>query len=251
MNGPQCSPASRAAQSRALLGLADNTPVDLVKAFRNAHENLSIVFRPMSASISGMCVRHNGFWLIVINTSKSLGHQHFTLAHEYYHLSYEDGLEGRACSVGRGDAKGTEKEADQFASALLMPIGGIAERLARRTGSERPNVDASDIIDLEQYFGVSHAAMLVRLCEYGVITSSQAQTLKPAVIDTARRLGYDASLYRANNRDLVLSPLAEMAEIARANGLISLGKYEQLMLEGGLADLLYGDEGDEGPGEDV
>ena len=99
-----------------------------------------------------------------------------------------------------------------------------------------------DALDLGQHFGVSHAAMLFRLRQLGFLTAGQAGQMRSDVIATARIIGCDTNLYRATNEDRVYSSYAEKAKRALDEGLITNGKYEQLLLEAGFADLLYGQE---------
>jgi len=62
-------------------------------------------------------------------------------------------------------------------------------------------------------------------------------------------LGYDAALYKKTKLEnpLVFSDYAEVAKDLVENAVISEGKYEEYLMEGGYFDLLFegGDEEDE------
>jgi hypothetical protein len=89
----------RAAEARRSLGVSASEPVDVIKLLRE-YRDISFVLRPFVSDISGMFVRADRAEVIAINTARSLGHQRFTAAHEYFHLLYDEGMLGAACKVG-------------------------------------------------------------------------------------------------------------------------------------------------------
>jgi len=229
----------RAAKARRSLGVSASEPVDVIKLLRE-YRDISFVLRPFVSDISGMFVRSYRAEVIAINTARSLGHQRFTAAHEYFHLLYDDGMLGAACKVGVTDQPNLrEVEADAFAASFLMPDEGIGARVVARTGGER-GLAVEDIVYLEQHFGVSHKAMVRRLRNLGYISVDQFEWMWSLPIrQAARTLGYDTALYTPTHEDRIMSSYAEKAKVALDSDLISFGKYEQFMLEAGLADLLF------------
>lgn len=231
----------RANKVRNDLGLSAYEPIDIIKVLRE-NEDVSFILKPFESEISGMFLRLGEISVIVLNTARSLGHQRFTAAHEYYHLCFDKGMTGRICFVGSEQTSEREKEADLFAANLLMPAEGIANSIFRRTQGMR-GIAIDDVVSLEQKFGVSRAAMLIRLKQLGYLTDTQYNDMKdwPAR-HTARILGYSTDLYNPTNEDAVLSSYAEKVKIAYDAGYISVGRYRQLLREAGLVDLLYGEE---------
>lgn len=73
------------------------------------------------------------------------------------------------------------------------------------------------------------------------------------MIREARKLGYDTNLYQQVESDKaeqkVLGQYVQMANQLFEQRKISAGKYEELMLDGFRADIIYGDEGDEQSGD--
>ncbi|MGI6517265.1 MAG: ImmA/IrrE family metallo-endopeptidase [Bacillota bacterium] len=229
----------RAAEARRSLGVSASEPVDVIKLLRE-YRDISFVLRPFVSDISGMFVRADRAEVIAINTARSFGHQRFTAAHEYFHLLHEEGMLGAACRVGVADQPTLrEAEADAFAANFLMPSEGIGARVMARTGGKR-GLAVEDVVYLEQHFGVSHKAMVRRLRNLGYISADQFERMWSLPIrQTARTLGYDIVLYTPTHEDRIISSYAEKAKVALDSDLISFGKYEQLMLEAGLADLLF------------
>ncbi|KAA6311321.1 hypothetical protein EZS27_037525 [termite gut metagenome] len=51
--------------------------------------NVLTLYRPLSNNFSGMCLKSNEKKFILVNSNHSRGRQHFTIAHEFYHLFLE------------------------------------------------------------------------------------------------------------------------------------------------------------------
>ena len=109
-----------------------------------------------------MCTKVDDDVIIGINSSASYGRQRFTLAHELYHVLFDKGQIRIICDMRMGDDKTeTEKEADCFASYFLMPYDALMQY------AENKEVwTLRDVIEAEQFFPISHQAMLFRL-KYG------------------------------------------------------------------------------------
>lgn len=68
-----------------------NSPTDIF-ALVTTIEKLTLVRYPMSDNLSGMCIKADGSRVIAINSKMSLGRQRFSLAHELYHLYYDENM---------------------------------------------------------------------------------------------------------------------------------------------------------------
>lgn len=234
----------RAIDFRRNYGLSESESIDIFKVLREWLD-ISIVFKCFSSKLSGIFLRLDSTQVIVINSAKTLGNQRFTAAHEFFHLEYDKGMTHKVCITGLFNQKAQiEREADYFAANLLMPNEAINYRFQLRR-KEKRELAIDDIIDLEQHFGVSHNAMLIRLKQYDYISQSELESFKSQIVFNAKVRGYDVSLYQPTNEDKIYSGYAEKSKKALEKGLITEGKYEQLILEAGLSDLLYeGEEGD-------
>lgn len=119
------------------------------------------------------------------------------MAHELYHLYFDEAKESQVSRMAIGVGDANEKCADQFASYLLMPPASLSESLeAIRAKSREDLLGVEDVIRLEQYYGLSHKAMLYRLVSDGILTAQEAAAMEMGVMGMAARLGYDTSLYR-------------------------------------------------------
>lgn len=139
-----------------------------------------------------MCTKEKDDIVICINSTTSYGRQRFTLAHELYHVLYEEGMQRVICDMSmNGNKSDSEKEADQFASYLLMPYDALLEY---EHNKEKWNLEK--VIDAEQFFQVSHQAMLHRLVYDNLLDNEVADKYKSITVSTvAAKLGYGKELY--------------------------------------------------------
>ncbi len=235
---------TKALTLRKELGEDTTSPVDI---FSLAHTiiQLTLVFYPMGDHLSGMCIKNDGNPVIAINSSMSVGRQRFSMAHELYHLYYDENKQSTVCAIKIGTGNETEKAADQFASYFLMPPVALSETLKKIHGTSTDNLGIKEIVKLEQYFGVSRQALLCRLIEDNKLTPQQADQFRQGVIRSAVNLGYDDALYKPLPEDKQYKTYGyyiQQAEELLQKDLVSTGKYEQLLLTAFRPDLVYGDE---------
>lgn len=240
---------TKALSLRKELGEDTASPIDI---FSLAHTipQLTQVFYPMGDHLSGMCIKNDGNSVIAINSSMSVGRQRFSMAHELYHLYYDESKRSTVCAMKIGTGNSVEKVADQFASYFLMPPVALSEIIKKVHNILMGSLGIREIVKLEQYFGVSRQALLFRLIEDNKLTLQQADQFRKGVIRSAVNLGYDDSLYKPlpeNKQYKTYGYYIQQAEELLQKNLISTGKYEQLLLTAFRPDLVYGDEfeGDE------
>ena len=188
------------------------------------------IFRPLSDNFSGMSLKDSSCHrFMLINSNQPRGRQHFTIAHELYHLFIEDNPTPHKCISNNGDKNPIEKQADMFASILLMPEDGIVQMLTKDELT-KGNVTLASVIKLEHYYSVSRTALLNRLCDLSLITKAAKDSLaKLPVIQTAREYGYDTALYESGNKNLIISDFGEKARNLFDAGKISEGHYIELL----------------------
>lgn len=233
----------KALETRKNAGISPVAPLDIWKLLQDVQ--ISLIKEPLESEISGLFLRKGSSEVILVNTNYTLGHQNFTAAHEYFHLKFNPELKNRVCVAGQFSPKNIlEQEADYFAAYLLAPDEAINYFLGRRFNWKPKKLSLSDIIATEQYFSMSHHAMLIRLVQTGRIGEQEAEQFKDNIIRNARELGYDTALYRPTLERRVVSDYVEKARIALEHGLITEGKFNELLLEAGLGDLLFSEEED-------
>lgn len=239
---------TKALSLRKELGEDTTSPIDIF-SLAYTIPCLTIVFYPMGAHLSGMCIKNNGNPIIAINSSMSVGRQRFSMAHELYHLYYDENAQSTVCAMKIGSGSDIEKTADQFASYFLLPPVAFAESIKRMHDSSTYNLGIKEIVKLEQYFGVSRHALLCRLIEEKKMTPKKSDQFRQGVIRSAVNLGYDDALYKPlpeNKRYKTYGFYIQQAEELLERNLVSTGKYEQLLLTAFRPDLVYGDESEGG-----
>lgn len=199
--------------------------------------NLTVLWFPMKTNISGCCSKTKEDKVIFINTNHTIGRQNFTLAHELYHLLYEDIDDFIVCGVNNNSQ--SERNADNFASTLLMPDSAL---YWFKNNNQIDEWALEDVIRCEQYYQVSRSTMLVRLRNLNWIGQSQSDEFASNIIREADRLGYDTALYKPSSENQKCSSIGELirlTEKAYADKKITGGKRREILLKAFRNDILY------------
>ena len=228
-----------AIDTRLRLGLQTTGYFDVHRAILSL--GITCIKMPLESKMSGATIRSNGTKIILVNSSKSLGHQNFTIAHEIYHCLYDEGLKSTVCDTESFN-KGSRHEqfADLFAVYLLLPEEAIVYQLTLLNKLEQ-KLSLTDIINLEQYFGVSRRAMLWRLEELRLIDSSKSAQYATNIKKRAKVRGKDISLYEATKDSIIISDYAEKAKEALDKELITESRYEEILTDAGLFEEVFGE----------
>ena len=137
-----------------------------------------------------------------------------------------------------GDKSESEKEADQFASYLLMPYDALLEY-----EPDKAKWNLEKVIDAEQFFQVSHQAMLHRLVSDNLLSNDTADDYKAITVSSeAAKLGYGKELYFSTDKNKQYFTTGEYirkVEKMAKEELISEGKREELLLDAYRADIVY------------
>ena len=208
--------------------------------------NVLTLFRPLTEAFSGMSLKINdNARFILVNSKHSIGRQHFTIAHELYHLYIQEKFEIHQCNTGLFDSKNKEEyNADYFASCLLMPESGIHEMIPDEE-LKKKKISLQTVIKLEQYFSVSHSSMLVRLKMLDLLDTKTLEYFKTfKATETAQQYGYDTSLYKEGNHNIIVGDYGEKAKMLFDIEKISEGHYLELMQQIGI-DITNPEHGNE------
>lgn len=213
---------------RADVGFSAVEPISTKSILRK--KNILTIYKPLSDNFYGLSLKSNGgncFMLINSNTTR--GRQHFTVGHELYHLFYDGNPAPHVCGEDFDGKETSEKNADLFASALLMPKEGILQFTSPEEIT-RKNVTLANVIKLEQYYAVSRQSLLFRLKALDLLTQSNLQNLlQIPVVESAKQYGYDIALYKKGNENLVIGDFGEKARTLYDSGKISEGHYLELL----------------------
>ncbi|MBP1613941.1 MAG: hypothetical protein H6Q13_1389 [Bacteroidetes bacterium] len=212
---------------REMNSLNDTEPVNYKSLLLKL--NVQTLYRPLSDSFSGMCLKRGDKKFILINSNHSRGRQHFTMAHEFYHLFIQEDFTPHCCNPGQASESPVERLADAFSSCFLMPEMGIKKMMPANELREK-NVSIATLLKLEHYFSVSHLALLTRLKGLGLISASEYDHYSKIPIKrTASEYGYDLSLYEKGNEGVVIGDYGVRARGLFDKGKISESHYWELM----------------------
>ncbi len=198
------------------------------------------IFKPLSDNFSGMALKiaadnQPASRFILINSSQSIGKQHFTICHELYHLFIQENFTSQVCKTGRFDKKADPIEylADVFASYLLMPTDGIKLNIPDEE-LDRKKISLSTILYLEQLYSCSRRALLVRLKVMGLITPQEFNAYCEGIKRSAIESGYTTLLYEPGNHNLVIGDYGQIAKDLYNKNKISESHYYSLLADLGI-----------------
>lgn len=240
--------SNKASNLRKKLGEDGGSPVDIFKMVQKI-KNLTLVLYPLGSNISGVCYKGETSNVIAINSDMSIGRQRFSLAHELYHLYFDDSTVNAVSPIVIGSGNESENIADQFASYFLIPSSSLYDMVEDiKENEDRKYLTVEDVVRIEQYYGVSHKAMLYRLFNEGYLEGEQIRAMGSGIIEIAAKLGYDITLYQPspeNKKSTVLGSYITSSEKLLQKEVISQGKYEALLLDAFRDDIVYGMDGEE------
>ena len=223
----------QAAQFRAELGLSNTESIQL----RSLLLKLEVltVFKPLDMDVSGIAIKsgeNNRFMLV--NTARTLGHQHFTICHELYHLFFQTNFNYQVCQVGKFDKKSKEEFfADLFAAKFLVPEEGIVSLIPDHE-LDQGLVSLGTILKLEQYFSCSRKALLNRLLELKLIRKKEEVAYSTQVQAHALHYGYSTKLYEKDLKVEVIGDYGNMAKKLFDQQRISESHYFELLEDIGI-----------------
>lgn len=235
----------KASTFRSQFGYGANDPIHL-KSFL-LKNNVITMFKPLSGALAGMAIKLGDHKFMMVNQEHSLGKQHFTVAHEIYHLYIQENFTSQRCITGLFDGQKDleEKRADIFAANLLLPESGVLNFIPKEEREKKNHISPDTIFRIQQYYSVSIRAVIFRLFELGLVDNSYFENYKSGIKDKARQLGYDLSLLQSGNKDLVIGDYAKIANKLFSEKLISESFFFELMNSIGIDPLAHNDNGDE------
>lgn len=190
------------------------------------------VLRPLQGEFSGMALKTKDSRFMLVNTNNPLGRQHFTIGHELYHLFVQDVFSFQMCKTGTFDKKDREEyNADVFSSYFLMPEAGLIKQIPEKELGWGETISLATIVRLEQYFGVSRKALLVRLSKSKYIHYDDYAQYLNEVTKSAIEYGYTNKLYSPTFEQRVVGKYGTKAKELFDKNKISESHYHSLMLD--------------------
>lgn len=111
--------------------------------------------------MSGYTGWHKGRWLILLNSAEPIVRQRFSLFHEAKHLIDHPFIADAYARVDEDQAAWAEQLCNYFAACVLMPRAWVKSLYCNRR--------VQDLATLARRFGVSQAAMRLRLLQLGLM----------------------------------------------------------------------------------
>lgn len=196
-------------------------------------KNILTVFKSLSANLAGMAIKANtDDKFIMVNHNHSIGKQHFSIAHELYHLFIQENFTSQRCVTGLFDKQTDieEEKADCFAANLLLPELGVYELIPENEKKKKNNITKETIFKIQQYYSVSVNAVIYRLVELELVDKTYFDDYKQlGKKHLARLLGYDVRLYERGNTDRVIGNYGTIANSLFKNSVISESFYFELL----------------------
>lgn len=226
-------------------GIDNYAPIDIFSLVLEKIGNLTLLWLEMDEDVSGCCTETEDDSVILINSNHSKGRQNFTLAHELYHLKFDDSSGSPICMINSKNP--IERKANEFASYFLMPKCALEDYYSRH---DIGKWTLRDIVRCEQFFQISHRALLTRLRDERYIDEDEFDYYSSLIISRcAANLGFDTILYRKSpdsKKHYVLGNLIPLAEELYEKEEISKGLRNEIFLKNFRSDLVYNIEEDNG-----
>ena len=216
-----------ARQFRAQMGLNDSEPIDVTKILTK--ENILTLFRPLSDTMYGLSLRSidKAQKFILVNSESTMARQNFTIAHELYHLYFDESPEQH---VNRKEDEGSKSErvANMFAAALLMPESGLLKMIPSEEARKR-RISIDTALMMEQYFGVSHKALIIQLKDLNIIGSTcYDELIDRSVKELAKQKAMPLDIYCKAREGVVYGDYMTLAARLYDEEKISEGHYLEL-----------------------
>lgn len=233
---------------RQMNGLASNEPIRLKSLLQKL--NVVTIFSTLSSDFSGMALKvqmnEQTDRFMLVNSSQSVGKQHFTICHELYHLFVQQSFTSQVCRTGLFDKKADPEEynADLFSSYLLLPKDGLIENIPNEE-LDNKKLTLSTILSLEHYYSCSRRALLYRLKKLLLIKSEEYDVFTVDIKRGALEYGFQTDLYEPGNDGVIIGDYGLLAKELYDKDKISQSHYYTLLTDLGI-DLTKLDESTNG-----
>lgn len=233
---------------RKQFGVGALAPIDdifsLVSNKFDVSKHLTTIFYPMGERLSGMCIKgEDNIITIAINSDTTVGRQHFSMAHELFHVYFDNNQATTVCFNKTDKNNKIEMDADQFASYFLISADALTFKIIQLKQKIEDSLTIENIVELEQYFRVSRLSILCRLQDEKEITEEEEKIFSKHPTKSAIDFGYSDVLYKPLPKKKLFLTQGYYLEQVRESlkkDLISNGRYEELLLEAFMPDFVYG-----------
>ena len=175
---PEDAAEDVAASERNRLGLGDG-PVLNLREVLESDAGLRIFYTGLPSSLAGIFAYTEDLGgCIAVNSRHPEERRRWSMAHEYGHF-LTSRFRPELTALGRtGRSSASERFADAFGAALLMPSSGLRRRFYQISRAGDGVVTAAEICRLAHYYFVSVEAMMLRLEELRLIPGGAWERLR-------------------------------------------------------------------------
>ena len=167
-----------AASERNRLGLGDGPLLNLREVLEN-DAGLRIFYIRLPSHLAGIFAFTEDLGgCVAVNSGHPEERRRWSMAHEYGHFLTSRFRPEVTTLRQRGRMSATERFADAFAAALLMPAPGLRRRFHRVSRAGDGSVTAAEVCRLAHYYFVSVEAMFLRLEELRLIPAGTWERLR-------------------------------------------------------------------------
>lgn len=187
-------------------------------------QGILAAFVGMSDRVSAVYMRSEPCALVLINRQNTIGHQRFSLAHELCHHFYHRNLNTWVCSLANDANDMHEREANEFAAALLLPAKAVGDSFSVSM-AETQDVRCA-ALRICAHYRASWQSTVYRLFNLHLILSNQRDTLLGlSVTSLAKELRVESDIFNTKSPIKMPSEFSELAERLRDRSIISDQKY--------------------------
>jgi len=211
--------------TRNRMGLGKRPAFSLTKILEQNY-GVKIIYIPLSDNGSAASMVDEDYGaVIVINADEAPWRRNYNLGHEMFHIITAPAITDEDL---KNDSflEGLEKNAERFASTLLLPEEEIKRELNFRMKSQN-KITYSDLVDIARDFGVSTSALVYRLSNLKLINWDDANKL--ATNEELKEIDKIARRGDKKNGYLISERFMALAVRCLRKGLISRGKFAEMM----------------------
>ncbi|GAL87813.1 transcriptional regulator [Sporocytophaga myxococcoides] len=215
---------------RSRLNLGSHQPIFKLRSALE-ESGLHVFMAKLDSKLAGMYVFAPSFgYCILVNRSHRRERRRWTIAHEYGHYLFDRDKPGIDLIKAPTRKSESEKFADSFAAALLMPATGVQQRFYEeyeRCG----DFVVSNLLRMAEYYGVSLPAMALRLEAMDLIGKGSWEFLKRsgANLSALKEMAGMQSLEEEDSVDLYPERYKLLAVQAFVEDKISEGQLARLL----------------------
>jgi Zn-dependent peptidase ImmA (M78 family) len=195
-------------------------------------QNVITLYKPLSDKLSGMAIKtKDNKRFMLVNQNHTKGKQHFTIAHELYHLFIQENFTTKKCITALFEKQSDihEQKADLFASNFLLPNVGIYQMIPHKERDKKNSISTETLFRIQQYYGLSVNAVIHRLIDLDYVDNRYYDIYSNGKIATAKKLGYDDLLYRPGNEDKIIGDYCDLVNKLYQEKKIAESYYLELL----------------------